>query len=73
MGIDKWRPYEMRLLTREGLQELVNLRKAVEREGIWPLGILDNIVVLMGSPKGDSKPIALMPMLYRIWCKAKRG
>ena len=31
--------------------------------------MLANIIVLMGKPQGGSRPIVLMPMIYRIWAK----
>ena len=31
-----------------------------------------NIIVLMGIPAGGSRPIAPMPMLYRLWTKIRR-
>ena len=72
VGLDQWRPDELRLLTTEGLYQLLLLYQAIEKHGVWPTGIVANIVVLMGKPKGGSRPIALMPMLYRIWCRARR-
>ena len=72
MGADQWRPDELRLITQEGLEHLLRLYHEVEAKGIWPTGILANIIVLMGKPKGGSRPIALMPMLYRVWCRARR-
>ena len=54
---------ELRLLTPEGLAALLELYQEIEKSGIWPTGVLVNIVVLMGKPKGGSRPIALMPML----------
>ena len=35
-------------------------------------GVLANIIFLMGKPKAGSRPIALMPMLYKVWCRARR-
>ena len=31
-----------------------------------------NIIVLMGKPNGGVRPIALMPMLYRLWTKTHK-
>ena len=71
-GLDQWRPDELRLITREGLEQLLALYQEVERHGVWPTGIVANIITLMGKPKGGSRPIALMPMFYRVWCRARR-
>ena len=72
VGADQWRPDELRLLMQDGLEMLVKLYTETENKGVWPTGVLANIVVLMGKPKGGSRPIALMPMLYRVWCRARR-
>ena len=72
VGLDQWRPDELRLLTKEGLEQLLLLYQAIEKQGVWPTGIVANIVIFMGKPKGGSRPIALMPMLDRIWCRARR-
>ena len=60
VGADQWRPDELRLLTPEGLEMMVKLYREVESKGVWPTGLLANIVVLMGKPKGGSRPIALI-------------
>ncbi len=52
VGIDQWGPGELRLLPKEGLEELVKLYQTVERTGRWPSSTLCNIIVLMGKPKG---------------------
>ena len=31
-----------------------------------------SLIVLMGKPAGGTRPIALMPMLYRIWTKIRQ-
>ena len=45
-----------------------------KKHGVWPgyIYIYYNIIVLMGKPAGGSRPVALMPMLYRMWCRARR-
>ena len=34
--------------------------------------MLSNIIVFMGKPRRGSRPIALMPMLYRVWTRVRR-
>ena len=34
---------------------------------------MHNIVVLTGKPAGGTRPIALMPMLYRLWTKIRKS
>ena len=43
-----------------------------EEETMWPDHCLVNIIVLMGKPAGGCRPIALMPMIYRLWTKCRR-
>ena len=45
VGVDQWRPDELRLLTRAALAELVIVYQTAEREGVWPMGALLNIRV----------------------------
>eukprot|EP00973_Karenia_brevis_P031057 4284100-Karenia_brevis.AAC.1 len=44
----------------------------VEQYATWPSYLLYNIIVLMGKPLGGTRPIALMPMLYRIRTKIRK-
>ena len=52
--------------------DFAEVLNSVERLGAWPIQSMMNIIVLMGKPAGGLRPIALMPMLYRIWSKARR-
>ena len=60
------------MLTTEGSEALANLLNCIEQEMAWPIQVLYNFVVLMGKPTGGTRPIALMPMIYRIWTKIRR-
>ena len=51
---------------------MADLLNHIEKRGTWPRYILYNLVVLMGKPTGGTRPIALMPMLYRVWIKVRR-
>ena len=54
------------------LENWVMLLNNVEKAMTWPMHILLNIIVLMGKPAGGVRPIALMPMLYRLWTKIRK-
>ena len=50
----------------------MDILNTVEKDIMWPKHTLLNLVVLMGKPDGGGvRPIALMPMLYRLWTKAR--
>ena len=72
LGLDQWEVVFLKSLDGDALDELVVLLQAIERRAAWPSHILMNIIVLMGKPGGGSRPIALMPMLYRIWTKVRK-
>ena len=54
------------------MEELAVLLNLIEAHIAWPTHILYNIIVLMGKPTGGTRPIAFMPMLYRIWTKVRK-
>ena len=52
--------------------DITYLLNEVEVSGAWPIQALMNIIVLMRKPAGGVRPIALTPIIYRIWCRARR-
>ena len=72
LGIDHWSPEEWRRLPTTTHQAMAELLNRVEAGMAWPRHIVHNIIVLMGKPQGGTRPIALMPMLYRIWTKIRK-
>ena len=56
----------------EVAQALADLLNSIEQKCAWPIQVLINIIVLMGKPQGGVRPIALMPMIYRIWTKIRK-
>ena len=72
VGIDQWSPHQWKQLSPEALEAMAHLFNHVEKHGVWPGHIYYNIIVLMGKPAGGSRPIALMPMLYRLYTKIRR-
>ena len=71
LGIDLVDPFLFKNLSRRGAQELCDILNRIETEVMWPEHPL-NLIVLMGKPGGGCRPIALMPMLYRLWTKIRR-
>ena len=63
----------MKAMTQEAAFALAQLLNAIEYKCAWPAHILINIIVLMGKPPpGGVRPIALMPMIYRLWTKIRK-
>lgn len=73
LGIDLWDVKWLRSADDEMIKELTELLNFIEMVGTWPEQIMMNIIVLMGKPGGGVRPIALMPMLYRVWTKCRKG
>ena len=72
VGIDQWSPAQWKLLSEEAIDGITYLFQYIEEYGVWPGHIYCNIIVLMGKPTGGSRPIALVPMLYRLYTKIRR-
>ena len=72
VGTDQWSPAQWKALSPEAIDGITYLFQYIEEYGVWPGHIYYNIVVLMGKPTGGSRPIALMPMLYRLYTKIRR-
>ena len=72
LGLDQWEVAWLKAMPPEAKESLATLLNMVEACGSWPTHILANTIILMGKPTGGSRPIALMPMLYRIWTKARK-
>ena len=72
LGIDQWAPAQLKALPREALEELAAVLNAIEQHVAWPARVLYNLIVLMGKPGVGTRPIALMPVIYRIWTKVRK-
>ena len=72
LGIDQVDVWMWQHMTLEQATMIAEFFNNVERCGAWPKQILMNIIVLMGKPTGGVRPIALMPMAYRLWTKVRR-
>ena len=74
LGLDQWDVKWLRALSGEALASLACVLNMVEACCAWPQHILTNTIVLMGKPQpiGGCRPIALMPMVYRIWTKVRK-
>ena len=72
IGVDWCEVEWLRSMTYEVAVQVAKLLNSIEMEAAWLAQTLTNIIVLMGKPAGGVRPIALMPMLYRLWTKVRR-
>eukprot|EP00974_Lingulodinium_polyedra_P118366 11166885-Lingulodinium_polyedra.AAC.1 len=45
----------------------------MEQDGQWSSDLLRILIVFLAKPAGGERPIALLPMLVRLWDRARRG
>ena len=70
LGGDLWEPYWFKRMSVEVAQAWAHLLNRIEQVGTWPAHMF---IVLMGKPPpGGVRPIALMPMIYRLWAKVRK-
>ena len=72
LGVDFLDVWWLKNLSNQIAGDLAEVLNSVEKLGAWLIQSMMNIIVLMGKPAGGLRPIALMPMRYRIWSKARR-
>ncbi len=73
LGGDLWGPYWFKNMSVEVAQAWAHLLNRIEEVGTWPAHMFINIIVLMGKPPpGGVRPIALMPMIYRLRTKIRK-
>ena len=72
LGVDFLDIAWLKRLPIEACTDIADLLHEVENAGAWPIQSLMNIIVLMGTPNGGIRPIALMPILYRLWSRARK-
>ncbi len=69
-GADGWTIEEFRRLPFPAWLQAEQLLELVERKGAWPRKLRTIIYVMIPKPgareAGERRPIALLPMLYRV-------
>ena len=66
LGPDHLSPKELRRLPEAGIEALLHLYRQMEKGICVPESFKQALVALFGTPGGGERPIALMPMLYRV-------
>ena len=54
------------------LEAVIELLQRCEKEGQWPLAVRLVVIVLLSKSDGGFRPIGLLPLLPRIWMRARR-
>ena len=72
IGCDMVEVAMWRNMSHHEASEIAQLLNMIEEAVAWPIQCLLNIIVLMGKPAGGVRPIALMPMIYRLWTKIRK-
>jgi len=73
LGPDHLSPKELRRLPNEGVEALLHLYRQMEKGICVPEVFKQALVALLGKPGGGERPIALMPMLYRVWMRLRKN
>ena len=72
LGWDAMHPRALCRLSDSTLLRLVAILHACERLGRWPASVWMVIIVLLPKADGGFRPIGLMPLLPRVWMRARR-
>ena len=66
-------PRALARLSTECLAALACILTAIELDGKWPQLLHLIIVALLPKPEGGRRPIGLLPMVVRVWGRARKG
>ena len=71
MGADRWRAQDLANLPQQAFSALGGFLETCERELAWPPQWLAIFTSLLPESEVDERPIAVAPLLYRLWCRAR--
>ena len=71
MGADRWRAQDLANLPQQAFSALGGFLETCERELAWPPQWLAIFTSLLSQSEVDERPIAVAPLLYRLWCRAR--
>ena len=72
-GLDGWEAEALKAMPANAASELGRIFAAMEAERTWSFDLLRVLIVFLAKPAGGERPIALMPMLMRLWDRTRRG
>ena len=74
-GLDHWTVQQLKGLPAEAWVSLALILNRVEAEGRWPAALRGAKVVFLSKGEGmqviKQRPIGILPLLYRVWAKAR--
>ena len=74
-GLDHWTVQQLKGLPAEAWVSLALILNQVEREGRWPAALRGAKIVFLSKGEGmqviKQRPIGILPLLYRVWAKAR--
>ena len=73
MGGDWWDVAALRMAPVGAKEQLAEMMTKWRRQGLLPIQLMYNIVKLIPKPGGGERPIALMPMLVRLYFRLGKG
>ena len=73
LGWDRTHPKAIGRLSKELLILFVHILMRCEAEGEWPESIALILIALLPKPDGGYRPTGLVPLLPRLWMRARKG
>ncbi len=70
---DGLHPRQLANLSDAALEVLATLLQIAELTGSWPPQVSLVVTVMLPKPSGGFRPIGLLPAIYRVWARARRG
>ena len=53
--------------------KLTRILNASETDGQWPEALGENLLAILGKPKGGERAITITHMFYATWTRARRA
>ena len=70
-GVDGWSTALLGHLGNDARDDLLELLRACERSGMWPVCWMATLAKFIPKPDGGERPILLLSLFYRLWIKAR--
>ena len=67
-GLDGWAWNEVKALSLTQFSGLAILLELVESTGVWPQGVLDASIAILGQ-----RPLVVLPVVYMLWASLRLG
>ena len=71
MDADRWRTRDVTNLPLQGVVALAGFLETCDREVAWPPHLMWIFTSLLAKSDANERPIAVAPLLCRLWCGAR--